>query len=154
MPVPKSTIARNYEEILKKDHGAEFMKVDLHIHTPASGDAQWKNRYNFKFNTKKHEESLNTVKKLAVDIINDVIGKQLRVIAVTDHNTPSNVHPEELKHTWYEHLKTTAEGKDLCVLPGIEISTDDMHILVILDPGDSYDTADKFPFTRLRIHSG
>jgi len=130
----KSTINRNYQEILKQNSGAEFMKVDLHVHTPASGDAQAKNKYNFKFNMADIPTSLESAKQMAEEIVDRVMQKGIGLIAVTDHNSPSNTHPEDLTNTWYQLLKDKAKGKDLSVLPGVEISTDDLHILVILDP--------------------
>jgi hypothetical protein len=134
MSITKSTINKNYQEILKQNPGAEFVKVDLHVHTPASGDAQVKNKYNFKFNIADIPKSLESAKELAEKIIDEVIKKEIRLIAITDHNSPSNTHPEDLTNTWYQLLKDKAKGKDMCVLPGVEISTDDLHILVILDP--------------------
>lgn len=134
MTITKSTINRNYQEILMQNPGAEFVKVDLHMHTPASGDAQARNKYNFKFNIADIPKSLKSAKQLAEKIVDGVIEKGIRLIAITDHNTPSNTHPEDLTNTWYQLLKDKAKGKDLCVLPGVEISTDDLHILVILDP--------------------
>lgn len=134
MTITKSTISKNYQEILKQNSGAEFVKVDLHVHTPASGDAQAKNKYNFKFDMADIPKSLKSAKQLAEKIVDGMIGKGIRLIAVTDHNSPSNTHPEDLTNTWYQLLKDKAKGKDLCVLPGVEISTDDLHILVILDP--------------------
>jgi len=130
----QSTINKNYQEILKQNTGAEFIKVDLHVHTPASGDAQAKNKYHFKFNIKDIPTSLESAKHLAEEIVDGAITKGIRLIAVTDHNSPSNTHPEDLTNTWYQLLKDKARGKDLSVLPGVEISTDDLHILVILDP--------------------
>lgn len=134
MTITKSTINKNYQEILKQNPGAEFVKVDLHVHTPASGDAQAKNKYNFKFDIADIPKSLKSAKELAEKIIDEVIKKEIRLIAITDHNSPSNTHPEDLTNTWYQLLKDKAKGKDLSVLPGVEISTDDLHILVILDP--------------------
>jgi len=134
MTITKSTINKNYQEILKQNPGAEFMKVDLHVHTPASGDAQAKNKYNFKFNIKDIPASLESAEQLAEKIVDGVIQKGIRLIAVTDHNSPSNTHPEDLTNTWYQLLKDKAKGRALTVLPGVEISTDDLHILVILDP--------------------
>jgi len=134
MTITKSTINKNYQEILKQNPGAEFVKVDLHVHTPASGDAQAKNKYNFKFIIADIPKSLKSAKELAENIIDEVIKKEIRLIAITDHNSPSNTHPEDLTNTWYQLLKDKAKGRDLCVLPGVEISTDDLHILVILDP--------------------
>ncbi|MDH4291184.1 MAG: hypothetical protein OEV56_01075 [Dehalococcoidia bacterium] len=137
MKITKSiitTINKTYQEIHKQNSGAEFVKVDLHVHTPASGDAQAKNKYNFKFDKEDIPESLKSAEQLAEAIVDGVIHKGIGLIAVTDHNSPSNTHPEDLTHTWYQLLKDKAKGKELSVLPGVEISTDDLHILVILDP--------------------
>jgi len=134
MKITTATINQNYQEIRKQDTGAEFVKVDLHVHTPASGDAQWKNKYDFKFNVADIPKSLKSAEQLAGEIVDGIMQKEIRLIAVTDHNTPSNTHPEDLTNTWYQLLKDKAKGKELSVLPGVEISTDDLHILVILDP--------------------
>jgi len=134
MKITTATINQNYQEIRKQDTGAEFVKVDLHVHTPASGDAQWKNKYDFKFNVADIPRSLKAAEQLAGEIVDRIMQKEIRLIAVTDHNTPSNTHPEDLTNTWYQLLKDKAKGKELSVLPGVEISTDDLHILVILDP--------------------
>jgi hypothetical protein len=137
MTITKAIIAKTYQEILRQDSGAEFIKVDLHVHTPASGDAQWKNKYNFKFDIADIPKSLKSAEQLAEKIVGGIIQKEIRLIAVTDHNTPSNTHPEDLTNTWYQLLKDKARGKELTVLPGVEISTDDLHILVILDPREN-----------------
>lgn len=139
MPAKETVIYQNYQKLLNENNGAKFVKVDLHVHTPASGDAQAKNKYNFKFDRNKPTDSMNKAKQLAKKIVEKCNELEIALIAVTDHNTPSNVHPEELGHTWYELLRVAAdEVKDgfNCVLPGVEISTDDLHILVILDPED------------------
>lgn len=150
--ISASTINKNYQKILTTNNGAQFVKVDLHVHTPASGDAQRKNKYNYKFDIRDKRKKLKPEKQLveeykkqkelAKKIVRGVGKKEIRLIAITDHNTPSNIHPEDLTHTWYQGIKTavqevTKEDKDfkgLLVLPGVEISTDDLHILVILDP--------------------
>lgn len=141
MKITKATINKNYQEIQKQNTGAEFVKVDLHVHTPASGDAQAKNKYNFKFNIKDIPASLASAKQLAGKIVDGILQKEIRLIAVTDHNTPSNTHPEDLTNTWYGLLREKAKDKPLTVLPGVEISTDDLHILVILDPKEDEPTA-------------
>ena len=137
----KSIIDKNYQEILNQKSGAEFIKVDLHVHTPASGDARAKNKYNFplnsKFNVADIPKILKSAEQLAGKIVDRVLQQEIRLIAVTDHNSPSNTHPEDLTNTWYQLLKDKAKGKELSVLPGVEISTDDLHILVILDPRES-----------------
>ncbi|MGB3092481.1 MAG: hypothetical protein WBC42_04655, partial [Candidatus Zixiibacteriota bacterium] len=102
MTITKSTISKNYREVLKQNSGAEFVKVDLHVHTPASGDARAKNKYNFKFDISNIPKSLKSAKQLAEKIVDGVIEKGIRLIAVTDHNSPSNTHPEDLTNTWYQ----------------------------------------------------
>lgn len=131
---------KHYQSILAQDAGATFMKVDLHVHTPASGDAQAKDKYNFTFDRARFRDGMAKARKLADRIVQRCVAIDIRLIAVTDHNTPSNVHPEELGHTWYELLRSAAdkarkaEKNAPSVLPGVEISTDDLHVLVILDP--------------------
>jgi hypothetical protein len=134
MGITESIINQNYKEIQNQNTGAEFVKVDLHVHTPASGDAQPKNKYGFKFDIKNIPESLTRAKLKAKEIIDGVLEKRIRLMAVTDHNTPSDTHPLNPTNSWYELLRDAAKGKELTVLPGVEISTDDLHILVILDP--------------------
>lgn len=132
--VSTTVIKRNYKKILEINHGAQFVKVDLHVHTPASGDAQAKNKYNFKFDMKDIPKSLESAYKIAKNIVNSCLSQNIRLIAITDHNSPSNTHPEDLTNSWYRLIRDAAKGTNLCVLPGVEISTDDLHILVILDP--------------------
>lgn len=132
-----ANVTEHYRKVLAEDVGATFMKVDLHVHTPASGDAQYENRYNFTFDRGKFSASMGAARRLADRIIQRCMALDIRLIAVTDHNTPSSVHPEELGRTWYEMLRVAANkaGKKAPrVLPGVEISTDDLHVLVILDP--------------------
>jgi PHP family Zn ribbon phosphoesterase len=133
---------------LNADKGAEFIKADLHVHTPASGDAQSKNRYNFKFDINDIPGSLKRAKQIALDVVNRCKELGIKLIAITDHNCPSNTHPEDLTNSWYQLINDAAKGEELCVLPGVEISTDDLHILVILDPREE----DPAAFTTHRIN--
>lgn len=132
------TINKNFQEILRQNSGAEFMKVDLHVHTPSSGDAQAKNKYNFKFGIADIPSSLEKARELADEIVDRVMQQEIRLIAVTDHNSPSDTDPLNPTNSWYALLRDAAKDKEkdkkLTVLPGVEISTDDVHILVILEP--------------------
>lgn len=92
-----------------KDNGANFFKCDLHIHTPVSKC--------YKHSGVKIEE-----------IINRAIEHGLTIIAVTDHNSDGSL-PE---------FQAASEGKDLLVLPGVEITTPQggsaqVHILAIFN---------------------
>lgn len=76
--------------------GSRWRKWDLHIHTPASYD--W-------------DKSCNASAK---DIVNEAIKEKLSVIAITDHHTIKGI----------DGVVEEAKGKDLMVLPGVELRTD------------------------------
>ena len=72
--------------------GLKFEKFDLHVHTPASFDFSEKNI-------------------TAKDIVNHAISIGLRGIAITDHNTGE----------WIDKMNLEAKGKNLAIIPGVEI---------------------------------
>jgi hypothetical protein len=90
------------DEIAALPSGARFIRADLHIHSfGASHDVK---------DTGMTPEA----------IVNTAISEGLGLIAVTDHNEISNVEPA---------LKA-AEGKPVLVIPGVELSTPEGHLLV------------------------
>ena len=93
-------------EILEMQSGAQWLKADLHIHTPASEDMdeKWSN-------------------STAEDLVAIAIEKGLDVIAITDHNTAA----------WCDDVRAAASRTSLTVLPGVEISTPQGHILALFD---------------------
>ena len=86
---------------------ARFWAVDLHVHTPASGDAK--------------DEDFGT----AADVVQKAIDTGLDAIAVTDHNTVA----------WCAPMAEAAEGTGLVVMPGFELSTPQGHLLGIWEEG-------------------
>ena len=94
------------EDILNLPSGAQWLKADLHVHTPASPDMD---------NTWKHSTPS--------DVVNIAISKGLDIIAITDHNTAA----------WCDDVRQASFGTELTVLPGVEISTHQGHILAIFD---------------------
>lgn len=101
------------DEILALPSGAQWVKADLHVHTPASADIhdKWKNA-------------------TPEDVVSIAIDKGLELIAVTDHNTAA----------WCDRVKEAAEGTSLTVLPGVEISTPQGHLLALF--GTTVSSAD------------
>lgn len=97
---------------------------------------------------KKQEEILEACRKLAKDIVERFRDKKINLVAVTDHNSIGTIwnDPESSKDimdlaapTWYELIDDEAQklNKDrtvLTILPGVEISTSDIHILAIFPP--------------------
>ncbi|WP_230394708.1 PHP domain-containing protein [Plantactinospora alkalitolerans] len=91
-------------------HGpARFWAVDLHVHTPASGDVD--------VSTYGASE--------ARQIVDAAIGAGLDAIAVTDHNTAG----------WCDVMAEAARDTSLVVLPGVELSTAEGHLLAIWEQG-------------------
>ncbi|WP_069661309.1 TrlF family AAA-like ATPase [Arcticibacter eurypsychrophilus] len=87
--------------------GAKFVRADMHIHS--FGD---EGSFDVTDNTMTPE-----------NIVDTAIQKKLSIIAITDHNEVGNVK-RAVKH---------AEGKDLIVIPGIEISTTQGHLLIYFE---------------------
>lgn len=93
-------------ELLRKPFGARYWRVDLHVHTPGSRDT--------------HESSRD---RGADDVVATAMARGLEVIAVTDHNSVE----------WCEPVREAAGQTPLIVLPGIEISTREGHLLAVFD---------------------
>lgn len=86
--------------------GARFVRADLHVHT--------------------HQDSDKDPTPELEKYIDAALNSSIEVLAITDHNRVDFVKPA---------IKA-AEGKSLTVLPGIEVSTRDGHLLGLFDPDD------------------
>ncbi|MGE2718036.1 AAA family ATPase [Mycolicibacterium litorale] len=86
---------------------ARFWTVDFHVHTPGSRDAT--------------DEDYGTPE----DIVEAALAAGLDAIVITDHNTVS----------WCKNVADAALGTQLIVLPGVEISTNEGHLLAIWEQG-------------------
>lgn len=96
------------DEIRNLPQGAVWLKADLHVHTAAS-----------------HDISPKWAKSTPEDVVRIAIEKGLDIIAITDHNTASNC----------DAIQEAAQGTQLTVFPGVEISTPQGHVLAIFDIG-------------------
>jgi hypothetical protein len=86
---------------------ARMWAVDLHVHTPGSIDASAQDYGS------------------AADIVAAAVAAGISAIAITDHNTTS----------WCDAVRASAAGTELVVLPGVEISTTEGHLLGIWEEG-------------------
>ena len=93
-------------EILSLPSGAEWLKADLHVHTPASLDISeaWKT-------------------STPDDVVRIAIEKGLDAIGITDHNTAA----------WCDLVTQAAEESSVTVFPGVELSTPEGHLLALFD---------------------
>lgn len=90
-------------EIKKESNGAQFRRADLHIHSFGEMGSY----------------DVSDTNMTPEKIVDMAIVENLQIIAITDHNQISNVK-RALKH---------AGGKSLLVVPGVELSTPQGHLL-------------------------
>jgi ABC-type lipoprotein export system ATPase subunit len=93
--------------------GAEFVRADLHVHTFADGE-------------ENPDPDLGAYVATAV-------ARGVSVLGITDHNTARFVRP----------AIAAAEGTGLFVVPGIEVSTHDGHLVALFSP-DSINECEAF----------
>ena len=92
------------DEIVAQSSGAHFLRADLHIHS--YGD---QGSYDVRDATMTPE-----------GIVDTAIRENLQVVAITDHNAVGNVR-RAVKH---------AENKGVLVVPAVELSTQQGHLLI------------------------
>ena len=97
-------IEETASKISSQSGGADFCRADLHIHSFGEGGS-----YDVK-------DPSMTVE----NIIDVALHERLSVISITDHNTIGNV----------SKALSYAVGKKLIVIPGVELSTPNGHLLV------------------------
>jgi len=95
------------QEIEKYANGAKFQRVDLHIHS-----------YGEKGSACVRDEQMTPV-----GIVKRAIAKGVAVISITDHNRIGNV----------EEALSSAGGQDVLVVPGVELSTIQGHLLMYFE---------------------
>ena len=91
-------------EIAAVTDGAHFVRADLHIHSFGAGGS-----YDVKDATMTATRSVDAA-----------INEKLKVIAIADHNAIGNVRA----------ALTHAAGKDILVVPAVELTTQQGHLLV------------------------
>ena len=91
-------------------NGAHFVKADLHIHSYGNGGSY----------------DVTDSQMNPQNIVDTAIEKGLSVISITDHNASLN----SCAAVQY------AEGKNILVIPGVELSTPQGHLLLYFDTCD------------------
>lgn len=87
------------------NNGARFVRADLHIHSYGKDSGSF---------------DVNDEEMTPKNIVDTAISSNLKIISITDHNEILNS----------KVAIDYAEGKDLLVIPGIEVSTIQGHLLV------------------------
>lgn len=91
-------------DIQAQEGGAQFLRVDLHIHSYGENGS-----YDVTDTTMTPE-----------NIVDTALSKGISVISITDHNSTKNV----------KAAIDYAVGKDIVVIPGVELTTNEGHLLV------------------------
>jgi len=93
--------------LLAIENSAKFYRADLHIHSYGSYGSY----------------DVTDTQMSPANIIDEAIKENISVISITDHNEIGNI-PKALRY---------AEGKNILVVPGIELSTSQGHFLVYFE---------------------
>ena len=114
-----NTINKLYNNMILTPKGVDRIKVDLHIHSPASHD----------FVSKPLDKD-----SAYLNILDAAIANDIQIIAITDHNTFEGIrYIKKLLN-----LPSNQEKyKKLLVLCGIEITCFSKHLIAIFP--DSFD---------------
>jgi len=93
-----------FPEINQHSNGAQFRRADLHIHSFGDGGSY----------------DVSDARMTPEGIVDTALAENLHIIAIADHNAIGNVR-RAIKH---------AEGKAILVVPAVELSTPQGHLLV------------------------
>jgi len=97
------------KDIDQIDNGAQFLNVDLHIHSYGGS------------------QDVTDINMTPSAIVDSAVRQNLKVIAITDHNSDLNVQ-EAIDYARAEH------AGEILVLPGVEVTTAHGHLLAYFDP--------------------
>lgn len=90
------------------ENGSQFVRADLHIHS---------------FGLENGSFDVSDMTMTPQNIVDTALDKGLKVISITDHN--------EIRNS--KIAIDYAKGKDILVIPGIEVSTTQGHLLLYFD---------------------
>lgn len=96
------------ETISALSSGAEFVRADLHIHSFGATDGSF---------------DVTDIDMTPEKIVDTALGQKLSIISITDHNEITNSR----------RAIEYSQGKDILVIPGIEVSTTQGHLLVYFE---------------------
>ncbi len=108
------------------EHGARFLKCDLHMHTPAD-PAGWSGV--------GMGDALSDKQKAAEEYVRHCYEQKLELVAITDHNFASKDFLFFLRQAVVQ--MSTDYGYELTIMAGFEIQADvgkGVHVLAVFDP--------------------
>ena len=122
-----------YKRLRKRDKSTQYVKADLHVHSPASADYVWTN--------KGPEATEDDEYRLFVETF---LESDVQIMAVTDHNSVKGYLKIQELLGLDSALKWRL-GKKL-ILPGVEITCYQQHFVVIFSENTEAGTLNHFLF--------
>lgn len=118
-----------FKKICKRNRSSQYVKVDFHIHSPASKDYVKVDKNND--NKTEYELLLRKFAESDVDIF-----------TITDHNASNGF--EEIRAILKDNSELEERLRNKLILPGVEITCYNKHYLVIFPENCSKDKRDSF----------
>ena len=116
----------------KSYNGANWMKVDLHLHSPGVESFTLPSGFDL--------DSNNECEKLVGEYIKRIEKAQIKIGAITDYNG--------VRKKWFELIKNKAKDKGIVIFPGVELSLKltggGLHLLLIFEQNVDIDGLNTF----------
>ncbi|MDL1970144.1 MAG: AAA family ATPase [Candidatus Desulfofervidaceae bacterium] len=117
--------------------GAEWVRVDLHLHSPASSS--------FSLPPGVSLNSSSDLEKLAEEYVKKLKEANIKIAAITDYNL--------IREDFLKKIKQKTNEHNIVILPGIELDVEfaggkyGLHILLIFDRNEDIDGINRFIYS-------
>jgi len=114
----------NFSEVDLFDYGADWIKCDLHLHSPLVDS--------FKLPSGVNLNSDSVLENLMDQYIAKLKEKEIKVCAITDY--------QQIRTKWFKKFQKKAEQENIFVFPGVELSVNygkGLHILLVFSPDEN-----------------
>ena len=113
-------IMKSLSEVDLFDHGADWIKCDLHLHSPLV--------HSFTLPSGINLSARSSLENLADQYISRLKEKEIKICAITDY--------QQIRTEWFQKFQEKADENGIYVFPGIELSVTigkGLHVLIIFD---------------------
>ncbi len=114
------------------DNGANWVRVDLHLHTPGVRTFQLPSGVNI--------EDEQIIRELSELFVKRLVEADIKIGAITDYNG--------IRQKWFKTIREIAESKNIYIFPGVELSIKNfgkgLHLLIIFEYDREPEKINKF----------
>ncbi len=118
----------------KKMSGAKWVRVDFHLHSPASSSFSLPSGLNL--------NSPSDIEKLVDEYVKKLKEANIKIAAITDYNL--------IRKEWFELIRNKAKAFDIIIFPGVELYVGltggkyGLHILIIFEENEKIEGINTF----------